>query len=138
MGGRRDTPILRAPREMCLSLGVVEKLHPFFLHLRQEPFAIEKPRKLSEGTTAGSGSCRQRLESPAQLLLSANAPSAGVPGSLNLLLLLCTSSFASETPPALLSRPAAPAPRLHLSPACAPEGSSGPGVLWRAKREGSY
>lgn len=64
----------------------------------------KNPEGLSKGSTAGSGACRQPLGSPAQLLLSAETPLVRVPAPLNILLLLCASSFASEnTEPSSLS-----------------------------------
>lgn len=79
MGGRRDALGPDTPGEMCISCGTAERLHPFFLRPRHKPFTKEKPRRTQQGLYSRFRTCKQPLGSPAQLLLSAKAPSSGFP-----------------------------------------------------------
>lgn len=126
------------PGEMCISYGTVETLHSFFPHPRYEPFTREKPRRTQQGLHSRFRSLQTAPREPSSALVLSHNPLVWVPAPLNILLLLCASSFASENPepsslPLQLQAPCPP-----LSPACASKCSSSPGVSWRAKREGSY
>lgn len=72
-------PVLHAPGEMCISSGTVERLHPFFLHPRYEPFTREKNQK-------DSARAPQQVQEPADSpwgaqLSSCSQPKPPHPGS---------------------------------------------------------
>jgi len=90
--------VLHAPGEMCVSGGTVERLRPFFLCPRHEPFAREKPRRTQHGLDSRFRSLQTAPGEPSSALALSRSPLVQVPAPLNILLLLCASSFASENP----------------------------------------
>lgn len=91
-------PVPHTPGATRVSCGTVGRLHPFFLRPRHKPFTREKPRRTQQGLHSRFRSLQTAPGEASSALALSRSPLVWVPAPLNILLLLCASSFASENP----------------------------------------